>query len=80
MNDLNGYKIAQAGGLVLAVLMFILMRVGTYSESLFVMYRPGAGRDRYLLRSAQTRRNVARQMTPVIPSPVGYFASALVRE
>lgn len=38
MNDLNVYKIAQIGGLLLVVVMFILGRIGTYSEGLFIFY------------------------------------------
>lgn len=38
MNNLNGYKVAQIGGLVLAVIMLILGRIGTYSEALFDFY------------------------------------------
>lgn len=38
MNDLNGYKIAQIGGLALAVIFAILAYIGIYSMSLFIMY------------------------------------------
>lgn len=38
MIDLNVYKIAQIGGVALAVVMFILGYIGTYSMTLFIMY------------------------------------------
>lgn len=38
MNDLSVYKIAQIGGLVLAVVMFILGRIGTYGQGLLIFY------------------------------------------
>ena len=38
MNDFNGYKLAQIGGLGLAIIMVILGYIGTYSTALFVTY------------------------------------------
>lgn len=38
MNDLNPYRLAQIGGALLGLLMVILLRVGTYSTTIFITW------------------------------------------